>query len=142
MEKKRQRQWEEEARGAVLQEALRGSGLSIYSNDNNNLCRLYIRWGYGDPNQIANVIKERGFYKRFTRYSEIYRNSMVALTQYESYILDESNRYHWDYQYSATAQNQALEEWVRAFPTRDAALADPNLPESLKEKVRQIGVNE
>ena len=136
--KKRQRQRERVARWDVLEEALRGSGLSIYSNGNHNLClcRSYIRYGIGDPNQIANVTKERRFFKRSTRYSEIYRNSRVALAQYESY---ES---HWKYQYSTNAQNQALEEWARAFPSREAALADPNLPESLKDRVRQIEMNE
>jgi hypothetical protein len=140
--KKRQRLEEQKTRRAVLTEVLRGSGLSIYSYDNYNLCRPYIMWGYGDPNQIANVIKERRFYQRSTRYSELYRNSRVAPVQNGTYIPNESDEYHWDNQYSMTAQNQALEEWVRVFPSRDAALADPNLPESLKDKVRRIEMNE
>jgi hypothetical protein len=141
LEKKRRRQEELRTRRAVLEEALRGSGLSIYSNDNCDMCSYYISYGIGDPNQIANVTKERGFFKRSTRYLEIYRNFRVAPVQNGTYI-PESYESHWKYQYSTNAQNQALVEWVRAFPTREAALADPTLPESLKDKVRLIGVNE
>jgi hypothetical protein len=78
------------------------------------------RDGQGDTNQIAIEFDEKRFYMRHI--------------QFKSYMC------RGDYD-REKAKMLSLEDWVRAFPSREAALADPNLPNSLEDKVRQISMN-
>jgi hypothetical protein len=106
--------------------ALLITALNVYGFDINRVddyerrCNSYIQNGQGDPNQIAIEFDEKRFYKRHT--------------QFKSY------RGRCDYD-PEKAKKLSLEEWVRRFPSREAALADPKLPNSLKDKVRQISMN-
>ena len=133
-ERRAKRQLRQEARKNLLLEAIGAFGLEIAPYDlSMSIFSDYIEYGQGDPNQIAIKFNEKRFFERFTRFPEIDREMSRRAILIYFHEVEEIKR---------NAQNQALEEWARAFPSHEAALADPNLPESLKGKVRKIEMNE
>ena len=154
-EREAQRQREEDARKAALSEALRVFGLNISSHELEGSIRSveeykedpyaygynlviniasFVKDGHGDVNQLAILLNELHFFEDHTSFEDIYHDSIFL--QRGGYVC------HLRQHFSDLARDLALNNWARAFPSREAALADPNLPESLKDTVRQIEMNE
>jgi hypothetical protein len=96
----------------------------------------YRNSGHSDPNRIAVIVNEIRFFWHETMFTEIYfYEESEAWIANRRWLPDEAKL-----SVSKLARDLALDDWVREFRSREAALADPNLPESLKDKVREIEI--
>lgn len=137
-----------DTRQAWLTAALERKGCTL--REDSRVCQAYIEDGIGDLETICNVMCEMKFYFAHTNYEAI-RDEMYnqAHDEYEEEC-DEFNRDQYrDYEFrprfnfdsseaSEWAKFSALKEWIASKPNANDAFLTPDLPNTLKNEVREV----
>lgn len=92
--------------------------------------------GDGEPDSIAIVMEEMAWYFSATRYSSIIQSDYAFRDMF-----GDRDRDYWDDRdtMSKKAKNKALREYIRSYPSREAAAAVPGVPWGIQMKILSKG---
>jgi len=122
-----------EKRRTELKDAMERQGIRLRTDS--VLCNNYIEKNIGSIDHIVNVMVEMDFYFKYTNYDTEYSREKDNYWRQQHYISDDDR-----IDISSTAKRRALQKWCLRFTNVESALLSNYLPDSLREKVRQIFV--